>query len=69
MLDNDADLLRSLVAISLANTVATDTGTIKVVARFMGIDETMIDNAIETAEERYGLRLLALSEGAALALV
>ncbi|WP_143062350.1 hypothetical protein [Paraburkholderia diazotrophica] len=69
MLDNDFDLVRGLAAIGLANTVGSDIPTIKFFARFMGLDEDIIERTIDEASQRYGIQLLLLESGNAIALV
>jgi hypothetical protein len=69
LLDCDTHIVRSLAAISLANTVGTDIGSMKVIAQFMHISEEDIDKALKTARERHGMKLISVSGQHALALV
>lgn len=68
LLDNDVGLVRGIAAIGLANTVASDIPTMKMLARLMGLDEQLIDRTIRDAVERHGMRLLAQKPGAAIAM-
>jgi hypothetical protein len=59
LLDDDADLVRGVASIGLANTVGSDPASLAIVSSLAGLDDALIERTIATASIRHGMRLLA----------
>lgn len=59
LLDDDADLVRGVASIGLANTMGTDRASLSMFSALAGLDEALIERTIATASVRHGMRLLA----------
>ncbi len=59
LLDDDADLVRGVASIGLANTMGTDPASIAMFSALAGLDDALIQRTIATASVRHGMRLLA----------
>ena len=59
LLDDDADLVRGVACIGLANTVGTDPASLAMFFSLAGLDDALVERTIATASVRHGMRLLA----------
>lgn len=59
LLDGDADLVRGVASIGLANTMGTDPASLAIFSLAAGLDDALIERTIATASVRHGMRLLA----------
>ncbi len=71
LLDGDAELVRAIAAIGLANTAGTDIATVSLFAQVMGLSSDVVQRAIDTLTKPHGMRVLRKGSeyGGALALV
>jgi len=71
IVDGDHDLLRGLAAIGLANTMGSDSASMMLQTKFLGLDDALVERTIREATMRHGMHLLQPGEryGGATALV
>ena len=68
LLGGDGELTRAVAAIGLANTVSTDIGVVRMLARLLEVDEEALEQAL-TLESAGGMPLVACRGERVLALV